>query len=39
MRTGLIAKKLGMTRFFAEDGAHAELLSYETRSHCEMPTV
>jgi large subunit ribosomal protein L3 len=22
MRTGLIAKKLGMTRFFAEDGAH-----------------
>src|SRR5215470_10308095 len=22
MRTGVIAKKLGMTRFFAEDGAH-----------------
>jgi len=22
MRTGVIAKKLGMTRVFAEDGAH-----------------
>ena len=43
MRAGIIAKKLGMTRFFREDGSNVPvtLIGVETVSytHLTLPTI